>query len=138
MSWPLWGARSVLAVVIGYPLMGLRITLVQENWPGGVSYTHSSLWVLFLGGTFTFLSAVAAGWVAGWIAGHHPLLHALVMSAIVVGETAWLIATGRTVDPVWFDVCAGASLIVGLLVGASLEVWRRAHLAGSAQVTAGA
>ena len=112
-------ARSIVAVMGGYALMGLLITLVQETWLGGVSYTTSTTGVLLVGGFFTFLSAVVAGAVAGWVAGHHPLYHAAAMCVIVACETTWLITSGRTWDPLWFDLIASGSLVMGLLIGAA-------------------
>ena len=112
-------ARGIVAVLGGYAVMGLLITLVQETWLGGVSYTTSTTGVLLVGGFFTFLSAVAAGALAGWIAGHHPLHHAAVMCLLVALETTWLITSGRTKDPLWFDLIASGSLLAGLMIGAS-------------------
>jgi len=113
-------ARSIVAVLGGYALMGLLITLVQETWLGGVSFSESSTPVLLTGGFFTFVCAVVAGAVAAWVAGHHPIHHAAVMCLLVVVETTWLITSGRTKDPLWFDLMASGSLLVGLLIGASL------------------
>ena len=112
--------RSLVGVVGGYALMGLLITMVQEWWFGGVSYRKSATLVLIAAGFLTFLCAVAGGWLAGWIAGRHPVRHGLVMSAMVAAETTWLITSGRTTDPVWFDTMAAGSLVVGLLLGSSL------------------
>lgn len=120
-SWLRWG-RSVAAVVVGYVLMGALITLVQETWFGGVSYTKSSTGVLVTAGFFTFLAAVVGGYAAGWIAGRRPMLHGLAMSCLVVLETTWLIRSGKTWDPVWFDVTAAGSLVAGILIGAWLHV----------------
>ena len=116
--------RSVAAIFVGYFVMGMLITLVQETWLGGVSYHTSSLSVLAVAGFFTFLSAVAGGVVAGLIAGRRPLLHGLVMCLLVVAETTWLVRTGRADGPLWFDAMAAASLMVGMLLGALLSVWR--------------
>lgn len=114
--------RSVSAVLVGYLLMGGLITLVQETWFGGVSYTKSTTGVLVTAGFFTFLAAVVGGYAAGWIAGRGAMLHGLAMSCIVVVESSWLIGSGRTWDPVWFDVTAGSSLIAGILLGSWLHV----------------
>jgi len=114
--------RSVAAVLVGYVLMGALITLVQETWFGGVSYTKSTAGVLVAAGFFTFLAAVVGGYAAGWIAGRRPMLHGLAMSCIVVVETSWLIGSGRTWDPTWFDVTAASSLIVGILLGSWIHV----------------
>jgi type II secretory pathway pseudopilin PulG len=112
--------RSLLAVVIGYAVMGFLITLVQESWFGGVSFSRSALAVLAISGFLTFLSAVAGGFLAAWIAGHHELWHAAAMCLLVSVEATWLITTGRTHDPLWFDTAAG-SLLAGILIGCWLR-----------------
>jgi len=120
MVW-LKAVRSVAGVLIGYALMGLLITIVQETWFGGVSYTKSSIGVLAVSGFFTFLSAVVGGYAAGLIAGHHPGWHGAVMSLMVACETTWLISSGRTHDPIWFDTAAAGSLVLGLMLGSLLQ-----------------
>ncbi|HZI95393.1 MAG TPA: hypothetical protein VFE84_14200 [Patescibacteria group bacterium] len=120
MTW-LKAVRSIVGVLAGYALMGLLITLVQETWFGGVSYTKSSLGVLAVSGFFTFLSAVAGGYIAGLIAGHHAGWHGAVMSLMVACETTWLISSGKTHDPLWFDTAAAGSLVLGLMLGSLLR-----------------
>jgi len=53
--------RSLLAVVVGYLVLVVLITLVQEVWFGGVGFYKSSLTVLMVAGFFTFLSASRVG-----------------------------------------------------------------------------
>ena len=72
--------------------------------------------------TLVVLAAVVGGYVAGLIAGRSPMLHGLVMSCMVAVETTWLISSGRTTDPLWFDVMAAGSLVVGILLGSWLHV----------------
>jgi len=117
--------RLVLGVVVAHPAMALGITLVQETWFGGVGYHESSVAELAMAGLFTFLCAVLAGAIAALVAGRGGRVAALIMSALIVAETIWLIMTGRADGPVWFDVLAASSLIVGILGGA--EVTMRLH-----------
>ncbi len=112
--------RSLAAVVIGYLVLVALITLVQEVWFGGVGFYKSSLTVLMVAGFFTFLSAVAGGLVAVLIAKGHRSIHALVMCLLVVVETITLTVTGGTTDPLWFDLLASGSLIIGIMLGAFL------------------
>lgn len=109
--------RSLLAVVAGYVAMVLLITLVQEGIFGGVSFRKSSLVTLAIAGGLTFASAVVGGAIAAFIAGWKPFEHGLAMCGIVVIETSVLIATGKLADPLWFDLSASASLLVGILLG---------------------
>jgi hypothetical protein len=111
------GVLVLLGALIGYPLMGLLITVVQEWIFGGVGYHESSAVVLLVAGFGTFLSAVAGGWVAGRVVSFKNLYPNLLMCALVVLETTWLIRSGRTHGPLWFDFLAAGSLIAGILLG---------------------
>ena len=112
--------RGILAVVAGYLVLVVLITLVQEVWFGGVSFYKSSLTVLIVAGFFTFLSAAAGGLVAVLIAKSHRSIHTLAMCLLIVAEAIALIATGGTTDPLWFDTLASVSLIIGIVLGAFL------------------
>lgn len=112
--------RTVLGVVIGYALMVVLITLVQEVWFGGVGFHDSSLLELALAGVLTFVCAMAGGATATIVAGTSARNPGFAMSIIVVIETTALVITGRLGGPLWFDLAASASLIVGILLGAEL------------------
>lgn len=124
--------RSVLAVVVGYAVMVVLITLVQEVLFGGVSYHGSSLGELAIAGPLTVLSAVAGGFVAAAVAGRAPLGHALAMGVLVAVEMTALLATGKLDGPLWFDFGAAGSLVVGLLAGAWAWVQVQARRAARA------
>ncbi len=118
------GFRVVAGVVAGYAVMVLLITLVQEVIFGGVSYYDSPLRELVVAGLLTTLSAVAGGALAAWISSPRPMLPPLIMSLLVVVETTYLTLQGDLEGPLWFDIVAAASLIVGLLAGAKIRGWR--------------
>lgn len=112
--------RIIAGFVIGYVVMVLLITLVQEVLFGGVSFGESSTGVLLGAGLLTVGCAVVGGWLAARIAGHRPWLVAGIMSALVAAETTALVVTGRVGGPLWFDVLAALSLMAGLFAGAWL------------------
>jgi len=75
--------RTVIAVVIGYAVMVILITLVQETWLGGVSYRESPRSVLAMAGFFTFLSAAIGGGAVGtWLSGSAKLVAGFVMAGL--------------------------------------------------------
>ena len=117
--------RSLAAIMVGYFLMVVLITLVQVSWFGWVSLQRSSLGVLLVAGGLTFVAAALGGFVAGVIAGKNPLAHGLIMSGVVVAETTTLIVKNRVEGPLWFDLTAAGSLIVGIMLGAMLDGFRR-------------
>lgn len=113
--------RIIIATLTGYALMGLLITSVQEWIFHGVSYNKSSISVLILAGAGTFLSAVIGGWIAFRINLKNTKLSNILMSILVVVETVWLLKTYKADSPVWFDVLAALSLIIGIFLGCSLD-----------------
>lgn len=118
------GLLIVIAAVAGYLAMVLLITIVQEWIFGGVSYNKSSLWVLALAGLGTFLSALIGGWVAFAINRYQTKISNIIMSIVVVVETSWLLTTWNADNPVWFDVLASGSLILGILLATKLHFLR--------------
>jgi hypothetical protein len=115
--------RSALSVICGYVALVLLATVVQQFWLGGVSYRSSGNTTLVLAGIFTTLSAVIAGLVTAAIARRRLLVHALPICLAIAVETTVLYRTGRVDGPLWFEALAGASLILGVLLGT--WIWQR-------------
>ena len=107
----------ILAIIGGEISLVLLTTIAQEVLFDGIRYRSSPLFDLVVGGTATFLAAVLAGFIARLIAGAHHLVVPLVISLIVTLETGYLISRQISGDPLWFDVLAGASLIIGIWLG---------------------
>lgn len=110
--------RGLLAVVVGYAVMVILITLVQETWFGGVGYYESSWGELGVAGFFTSLSAVAGAFVGTLVMGGASRVVATVMTLLVVTETTLLTIGGDLDGPLWFDVLAAGGLVVGIWIGA--------------------
>lgn len=125
-------AIIIIATFIGYASMGLFITAVQEWIFNGVNYHKSSLTVLAIAGLGTFLSAVASGWIAFKINSARTRISNYIMCGLVIVETTWLINTHRADNPIWFEVLAATSLILGILVGCNLDYFRKSRNSFSA------
>ena len=121
--------RTIFGIVIGYAIMVVLITLVQETWFGGVSPGRSSVAVLIAAGVLTAVAAVIGSVAATVIAWPLGRVAALTMACVVVIETSVLVITGRVAGPLWFDLIAAGSLIVSIVAGAELwlriAAWRR-------------
>ena len=115
--------KTLLAVILGYAVMIILITIVQEGWLGRITWAGSSFSILIVAGVFTFLAAVAAGMAATVIAGKGSKLPAILISGIVTIETALVIITGRGDGPILFDFYGAANHIVGLLTGWAIVAW---------------
>jgi len=114
----------ILATISGYGTMGFLITVVQEWIFGGVSYNKSSLAVLGIAGFGTFLSAIVGGWLAFFINSYNTKLSNILMCGIVIVETTWILNTFKAESPLWFDVLAALSLIIGILIPTQINLFR--------------
>lgn len=107
----------ILAAVLGEITLILGTTLAQEVLFDGIDYYTSPMTDIFFGGLATFLAAVLAGMVAAMpVKAMSPIPH-LIISLIIVLETTYLMASGSLNGPVWFDMLASASLIIGVWAG---------------------
>ena len=116
--------RTILGVVVGYALMAILITLVQEAWFGGVAWGETPIGTLLLAGLLTCVAALVGGVVATLVARPAGRIAAVIMSFLVVVETTSLVVTGKVGGPLWFDATAAISLIVAILIGAELVLRR--------------
>jgi hypothetical protein len=118
------GLVILLATLVGYITMGLLITVVQEWIFGGVSFNKSSFTVLTIAGTGTFLSAIIGGWLAFAFNSYTTKTSNIIMSVIVIVETTWILVTFKATSPLWFDVLAALSLIIGILIPTLFNFFR--------------
>lgn len=109
--------RILIAIVIGEVILVLGTTLAQEGFFDGINWHSSSTIELVIGGAGSFLAAVASGVAAYLIVKKASLIPIIILSILVCLETFWLIQTGRTDEPVWFSIAAGATLILGFWTG---------------------
>jgi hypothetical protein len=115
--------RSALALILGYFVLVLASTVVQETIFHGVSYQRSSLSVLIGAGLLTPLSGVLAGLVTSAVAGRAFFLHVIPICIWICGETTVLYLRGIVDGPLWFEGGAGLALILGCAAGAA--IWQR-------------
>ncbi len=110
--------RSIAAVILGYATIVVGAVVFQELLFGGISYLDSPWLDLVIGGGLTALSAVAGGYLLAVVAPIRPMLHSIPLVLWLSFETTYLYVTEITAGPLWFDIVSGASLVVGVLIGA--------------------
>lgn len=108
--------KTLLAIIIGELVLVLATTFAQEVLFDGIGLT-SPLPELLLGGLATFVAAILAGFAARIIMKEPIKMVAIVISILIATETSYLTIADKTADPVWFDILAGISLIVGVWIG---------------------
>lgn len=107
----------ILAAVLGEITLILGTTLAQEVLFDGIDYYTSPMSDIVFGGLATFIAAVLAGVVAAMPVKAVSRLPHLIISLIIVMETTYLMASGSLNGPLWFDLLALASLIIGVWAG---------------------
>lgn len=112
--------KVVLAVVIGEVILVLGTTIAQDYLVDGVYWETSGIPELIIGGGGSILAAVLSGMVAYRIVSGKTNWPLIILSVLVAAETAWLISTDRSANPMWFSILSGIGLIFGFWLGKSL------------------
>ena len=127
--------RSLLAIVAGYLTIALGTALTFEALLGGIGWTKSSPAELAVATAGAVLTGLAGGYVAAKVAGRKPLLHAAGVLIPLALDTIYVIRSGLSVDPLWFDLGGSLTLMATcVLAGYLLE--RRAQAPRPAPATA--
>jgi hypothetical protein len=109
--------RIILAAVLGELALILLTTIAQEVLFNGIDYNTSSLFEIFFGGLATFIAAILAGLLTSYIVKGSTMTPHWIISAFIVAEMTYLIASEVLTGPIWFEILSGLSLIVGVLAG---------------------
>lgn len=116
--------RSIGAPLAGYVAILIGAIVFQDLLFGGVTH-HSPLVDLLVGGGMTTVAAVFGGYILAAIAPARPFLHATPLLIWLCTETTLLHLENQS--PLWFDIFAGGSVIVGILLG--MFVWTKREAA---------
>lgn len=108
--------KILLSIIIGELVLVVATTVAQEVLFDGIGLS-SPLPELLIGGFATFIAAILSGFVARIILKKPVKIVAIVLSIFITIETSYLTITDKTADPVWFDILAGFSLIIGVWLG---------------------
>lgn len=114
--------RSIGAVVIGYATIVIGALIFQDALFDRVTH-DSSLVAIVVGGGMTAVASVLGGYLLAQVAPTRPFWHAIPLMAWLSIESALLHLQGNS--PLWFDILAGGSLVVGVLIGTL--IWLRVH-----------
>ncbi len=113
--------KTILAVLLGEIVLIVLTTVAQELIYDGISYNQSPVADIFIGGFLTVLAAVFAGLTASFIGGQMNYWPHIFISMLITTEMTYLITTGVTTDPLWFDIFAGLSLAAGVWIGFAIR-----------------
>ena len=108
-------ALIALAVVAGYAVMILGLLLTQDLSLGRVEFGITPMWKIPLVGIGALASAALGGWVAFLISKSKKLIPQIIMAGLTVVETTALLMEGALTNPLWFELLAELTLIVGII-----------------------
>ncbi len=114
--------RSLGAVIVGYLTIVVGALVFQEGLFETLTH-ESSVLALLVGGGLTAVACVVAGYVLAHVAPSRPVLHAIPLVVWLCIETTILHLRGDST--LWFDVLAGGSNVLGVVIG--VYMWGRQH-----------
>lgn len=113
--------RFAAAAIAGYAVIAVGTTLTFEVLLGGIGYYESSPGELAAATLGALLSGLAGGLVAALIGGRRPLAHALGVLVFLFLDTGYVLTSGISSDPLWFDLFAAGGLIAATVLGGWLR-----------------
>jgi len=120
-------AHAFLALLAGFVTMGLLVALITAlvnrlapDWAGVESKPQPSYAFVNLG--YSFLSAVAGGYVTAYLATGNPLVLVLVLAIVVLAMAALSALQSRGVQPVWYALALLVLMPLGALAGGMLRL----------------
>lgn len=109
--------KGILAIILAYATIVIFAVIFQDVLFGGLKVPESPIHHLLIGGTMTALGAFIGGYLIPRIVQHRPLVYAIILAIWLLFETNYLYFSGKTTNPWLFDMAAGSSLALGVLVG---------------------
>ena len=109
--------RSVAAVLAGYAVIVVGTTLAFETLLGGIGYYKSSRTVLAIASVAAFFVGFCGGFVSAWVGGRPRLLHAAGLLLPLAIDTTFVVTSGVSSDPLWYDLAGSLTLVVAALLG---------------------
>ena len=112
--------RSILAVVVGYLIMYIPISILFLAWFGGYDPQNSptpTMGFMLFSLVFGFVFAGAGGYVCALIAKRSEMNHAMALAGLVVvmAIISMIGAAGR--EPLWYQLAGLVIGIGGVLIG---------------------
>lgn len=110
-------ARGLIAVISGYAVIVAGTILAFEVWLGGIGYYKSPVSVLLIASVAAFISGFAGGFAAAWIGGKPYLVFAAGVAIFLIADSIFVISSGKSPDPVWYDLFGAMTLMAAAIIG---------------------
>lgn len=119
--------HTFLALLAGFATIALLVivitallTQLMPGWTGPEGKPKTGYALVNLG--YSFLSAVAGGYLTAVIAAGNPLVNDLVLALVVLAMSALSAMQSRGKQPVWYALTLVAIMPVGVVAGGFLRL----------------
>jgi hypothetical protein len=119
--------RTFLALLAGFATMALLVMAITAllvkltpGWMGEQGKPELSYILVNLG--YSFLAAVAGGYVTAWAAAANPLIHVLALGIVVLALAALSVLESKGKQPIWYQLTLVAITPLGVLSGGLLRI----------------
>lgn len=114
--------KSVFALMAGFAVMTVLVivltAVLQRRFPAWVGVpTRPRPAYIAVNLAWSFLAAVAGGYVTAWIAAENPLGNALALAIVVLAMSAISALQARGRQPVWYQIALLVISPLGVLAG---------------------
>ncbi len=109
--------RVLLGMIGGYAVIVIGTTLTFEVLLGGIGYYKSSSLVLGIASIGAFVTGFLGGCAAALIGGRPHFHSAAAVLLLLIMDTTYVISSGISKDPVWFELIGGGTLMFAALTG---------------------
>ena len=114
--------RAFMALFAGFltmaVLVGVATALLMKlapEWVGEKGNPRRGYIALNLG--YSFIAAIAGGYVTAWMAQANPLIHVLALALIVLLLSALSALQQRGMQPIWYQLTLLAMTPIGVFIG---------------------
>lgn len=114
--------RAFIALLAGFATMAVLVmvitallTKLTPSWVGDRGKPEPGY--IFVNIAYSFLAAVAGGYVTAWVAKANPLYHAATLGMVVLAMAALSALQSRGEQPIWYQLTLVAIAPLGVLAG---------------------
>jgi hypothetical protein len=119
--------RAFLALLAGFFTMAGLVGVVTATlmkltpeWVGTVANPRSAYVAFNI--IYSFIAAVAGGYVTAWLAQGNPLIHVLALAIVVLLLAALSALQQRGLQPIWYQLLLVAITPIGVFAGGMLRL----------------
>src|SRR5688500_13671795 len=109
--------RSVAAVLGGYAVIVAGASLAFVPLLGWLGSYMSCGTALAIASVAAFVVGFCGGFVSAWVGGRPRLSHAAGLLIPLAIDTTFVVPSGVSSDPLWYDLAGSLTLVVAALLG---------------------